>query len=270
MALPERAKITKKNRLNNSMFKSFTNFFNREQSSIGELSHGQSNGGQSTSSTSLPPVTRATIAKLEQITSDFFQNSFSNKLASKPGLYSLQSLPARSQCLLTAQPDFQQYLCSSEKTTLKSGLRDVQIYVSTPTSLNNCSLCDTSLVHRLRQHVTNSQCDFNLIDLDSIFAASGQVNLTLRFYGVVVKPKNVQAAYYKINKINFRSFIYPGKRREKNLTAIRVESNCAQILPAAVRQSGASGLAEHVLGQVDDGPFPFRCVPVLRLGSRGS
>lgn len=186
MALPERAKITKKNRSNNSMFKSFTNFFNREQNSVGELSHGQSSYDQRTSSTSLPPVTRTTIAKLEQITPDYFQNSFINKLASKPELYSLQSLPARSQCLLTAQPDFQQYLCSSGKTTFKSGLRDVQIYVSTPTSLNNYSLCDTSLVHHLRQHVTNSECDFNLIDLDSIFAASSQVTLILRFFLVLV------------------------------------------------------------------------------------
>jgi hypothetical protein len=63
---------------------------------------------------------------------------------------------------------------NNSQATTKSGLRDVQVFVSTPNSLSDFSLCDTSLFHRLRRHVASGQCDFHLIDLDSVCAACGQ------------------------------------------------------------------------------------------------
>ena len=183
-ALPAAAKITKKNRLNNSLFKSFTNFFKETQSTndlnlllkkdaearLSCISLNQQIS-QSTNNTSLLlPI------------SDPLQQSHASVVKSSGVLYSLQNLPYQAQCLLNAQHDFDEL--NNEKAAFECNTREVQLYLSTPYASSSSPAASSfknklvdlvfysnthKSVYKLLQSYCGqptNNCDLNLIDLN--------------------------------------------------------------------------------------------------------
>ncbi len=103
--LPERAKISKKSRQNNSLFKSFTNFFrsdSNQQSNV--LNNNASTFSLNHNSKQVSDIGSRNSEPIKQAISGQFTNLYNNLNA---GRYALQSLPARTQNLLTGQRRFQ-------------------------------------------------------------------------------------------------------------------------------------------------------------------
>jgi len=176
--LPERAKISKKSRQHNSLFKSFTNFF-RSDSTPHQAQQQQQQPHTSTSSLNttgkqqLTSLSGRISEPAKQPTAVVDPSYASAKLSAHR--YALHSLPARVQALLTGQRRFNQ---PGDKPV--SRLRHVTVYLSSAGTSTYLAALKPSVASDLGNYCEEIGLDLTVVDLGSADSQQGTLQRYLR------------------------------------------------------------------------------------------